>query len=126
MQGVSGNATLAQGVHYAIPFETRDGGTYLLTVKAQGIYSAEATDNLISLMYLLKSGFMVDFQAGSQTYPSYGSMIVTPTGEVINLIFENDLWHIPRCTTQRSKVLQTKAHPTPLKFLNIMFGAHTC
>jgi hypothetical protein len=44
---------------------------------------------------LLKAKFKVDFAVGTEENPSFGGTLRTPEGHTINLMFRDNLWHVP-------------------------------
>ena len=52
-------------------------------------------DNILSLTVLLKTVFKVDFAVGSVDDSCFGGFLYTPEGILIQLVFHDNLWHIP-------------------------------
>jgi hypothetical protein len=52
-------------------------------------------DNIISLAVLLKADFKVDFAVGRADDSCFGGILYTPEGILIEMVFHDDLWHIP-------------------------------
>ncbi len=52
-------------------------------------------DNIISLAVLLKAGFKVDFAVGRADDSCFGGILSTPEGILMQMVFQDNLWHIP-------------------------------
>ena len=52
-------------------------------------------DNILSLVVLLKTGFKVDFAVGSDDDSCFVGTLYTPEGILIQLVFHDNLWHVP-------------------------------
>ena len=74
---------------YVIDTTNSQPGSTLLVEKTK--------DNILSLEVLLKTGFKVDFAVGSVDDSSFDGTLYTPEGILIQLVFHDNLWHIPMC-----------------------------
>ena len=52
-------------------------------------------DTILFLAVLLKAKFKVDFGVGTEEDVSFGGTLRTPEGHTINLMFRDNLWHVP-------------------------------
>ena len=50
---------------------------------------------LLSLAVLMRAGFKPDFKAGTPTDAQDGGHLTAPSGEIIKMRFEDNLWRIP-------------------------------
>ena len=76
---------------YAIDTTGSQAGSTLLVERTK--------DTILSLAVLLKANFKVDFAVGTKEDPSFGGTLRTPEGHTINLMFRDNLWHVPMWRT---------------------------
>jgi len=74
---------------YAIDTTGSQAGSTLLVERTK--------DTILSLAVLLKAKFKVDVAVGTEEDPSFGGTLRTPEGHTINLMFRDNLWHVPMC-----------------------------
>ena len=72
---------------YMIDTTNSQPGSTLLVEKTK--------DKIISLAILLKAGFEVDFAVERADDSCFGGILYTPEGILIQLVFYDNLWHIP-------------------------------
>jgi hypothetical protein len=97
--GVTGDGIQAEIADVTFPVLIATNELYVIdTTNSQpgSTFLVEKTkDNIISLVILLKAGFKVDFAVGKPDDSCFGGILYTREGILINLVFHDNLWHIP-------------------------------
>eukprot|EP00961_Rhodomonas_salina_P275782 3725762-Rhodomonas_salina.1 len=92
--GVTGAATLADEVKISIIAPSR-AGTHTFRPEGLSMSVSASKDNILLHALLQKQGYDIKLSSGRPGDASYGSEIVTPDGDVITLIFEDNMYRLP-------------------------------
>jgi hypothetical protein len=97
--GVTGDVIQAEITDVTFPVLTATNELYVIdTTNSQPgstLLVDKTKDNIISLVILLKAGFKVDFTVGRADDSCFGGSLYTPEGILIQMVFHDNLWHIP-------------------------------
>ena len=63
-----------------------------------------ASDCILSLTLMIKSGCTIDFKCGRKGDPQYRGKITLPDGRKITMIFEDNLWCLPLWTPAKARI----------------------
>ena len=95
LHGVSGDIE-ATREDTIFPLTTSTGKVYSLLVRNHAlVVQGDSRPPLLSLAVLMKAGFKPEFKAGTPMDAQDGGHLTTPSGEIINMRFEDNLWRIP-------------------------------
>eukprot|EP00961_Rhodomonas_salina_P044432 596810-Rhodomonas_salina.1 len=81
------------------------------------MFTKASVDNILSLALLKKQGYKVDFAKGTDNDPTFGGTIVTPSGDTIHMVFDNNMYCLPLPETaekDRAKKAKTAETEHPL------------
>eukprot|EP00961_Rhodomonas_salina_P203000 2739033-Rhodomonas_salina.2 len=92
--GVTGAATLADEVEISIIAPSR-AGTHTFCPEGPSMSVSASKDNILLHALLQKQGYDIKLRSGRPGDASYGCEIVTPDGDVITLIFEDNMYCLP-------------------------------
>jgi hypothetical protein len=99
--GVTGDDIQAEITDVTFPVLTVTNELYVIdTTNSQPgstLLVDKTKDNIISMVILLKVDFKVDFAVGRDDDSSFGDSLYTPEGILIQMVFHDNLWHIPMC-----------------------------
>ena len=95
LKGITGDTVHAERADVVFPVKTTAGTRYAIFMRNQTLAVDKETETLLSVAVLLKSGFKVQFVAGTPKNPTFGGYLVTPDGQQVRMTFEDNLWKLP-------------------------------
>eukprot|EP00961_Rhodomonas_salina_P203001 2739034-Rhodomonas_salina.1 len=94
-------------------------GTHTFRPEGPSMAVTASKDNILSHALLQKQGYKIMLRSGRPGDTSYGGEIVTPGGDVITLVFEDNMYRLPfpeqqEASRESKKLLQTSAVEHPI------------